>query len=448
MMFGLVALNAKLGIERSSVTNVDNYYSSFYTSMDKVLSARSDDSASTSSAAVNGATDAGQLAGGISEGASVPARIAETTFRPTNPQQAANDLGTTARVNEGLVHGFMPLVSYTSASDTTQIRLLNRLGYTSWGDRLNVENSSIAPSEALLGARYLLSQQWYPGYNQTPVATSDQVNLWRMDRTLPLVYTVPGYHSEVPYPANPFEYLNNIYKNLTNSNEDILNELPASSVEEAGVTVFSVENNAAPVYAFFNIDSAERTKVAYDGNAVRLGPNFWLGTDTFYVERSAEQQTSKVEIQHPAPATYNQARFYALNTEAFERAVEKINAGNTAQIVQWKDREVEISVHADQESTVQTSIPVQSGWTVTVDGARVEPGHVIEGLYALDIPAGSHTVRFTFEAPGLKLGAAVSAVSLAAVVAIAVIGAVVRRRRGTVTAAVAPAAAAHVDGAE
>lgn len=64
----------------------------------------------------------------------------------------------------------------------------------------------------------------------------------------------------------------------------------------------------------------------------------------------------------------------------------------------------------DKDRLVYFSVPWSEGWKATVDG---ENAAVIDsgGMMALNVPAGSHTVVFTYHTPGFRLGAAVSAVS-------------------------------------
>ena len=66
------------------------------------------------------------------------------------------------------------------------------------------------------------------------------------------------------------------------------------------------------------------------------------------------------------------------------------------------------------------SIPWQKGWTIRVDGQKADAIQV-NGMYTgVLLQPGTHTIEATYQIPGLKLGAVVSAVALVGGVAVVV----------------------------
>lgn len=59
-----------------------------------------------------------------------------------------------------------------------------------------------------------------------------------------------------------------------------------------------------------------------------------------------------------------------------------------------------------------TTIPYDAGWTVKVDGQRVETYGVADALLAFDVGAGEHTVELSYSTPGLLMGIFISVVCL------------------------------------
>ena len=55
-------------------------------------------------------------------------------------------------------------------------------------------------------------------------------------------------------------------------------------------------------------------------------------------------------------------------------------------------------------------IPYETGWKVTVDGEEVTTEKGDMGFVAFPVTKGEHKLTLTFHAPGLKTGAAASAV--------------------------------------
>ena len=63
----------------------------------------------------------------------------------------------------------------------------------------------------------------------------------------------------------------------------------------------------------------------------------------------------------------------------------------------------------DRERLVFFSVPWEGGWTATVNGEPATIEKVNVGFMAVKVPTGTSEIRFNYETPGLKLGAAVSA---------------------------------------
>lgn len=80
------------------------------------------------------------------------------------------------------------------------------------------------------------------------------------------------------------------------------------------------------------------------------------------------------------------------------------------------------TVTAKQDGLFYTSVPYEPGWTAYVDGEQVtlaesydalsEDVKLTDAVIAFPLPAGAHKIELRYEAPGVKLGAVVSAVSL------------------------------------
>ncbi len=71
----------------------------------------------------------------------------------------------------------------------------------------------------------------------------------------------------------------------------------------------------------------------------------------------------------------------------------------------------------DKPQAVFFSVPYESGWSAEVDGKAVEIIRAdYDGFMAVPCEAGSHTITFHYETPGLKLGLMISAGGLGALV--------------------------------
>jgi hypothetical protein len=89
---------------------------------------------------------------------------------------------------------------------------------------------------------------------------------------------------------------------------------------------------------------------------------------------------------------------------------------------------IEIVTDLDRPTIVSVAAQALPGWTVTVDG---EAADVIEvdGLFlGVAVPAGAHEVVFSYRSPWMRATLAISALAVAATIALAIAGTVKRER--------------------
>ena len=67
----------------------------------------------------------------------------------------------------------------------------------------------------------------------------------------------------------------------------------------------------------------------------------------------------------------------------------------------------------ESPQAVWFSVPFDPGWTAEIDGMEADVIHS-GGMMLLPVPAGEHSIRFTYETPGWRAGVWISLVSLAA----------------------------------
>jgi uncharacterized membrane protein YfhO len=70
-------------------------------------------------------------------------------------------------------------------------------------------------------------------------------------------------------------------------------------------------------------------------------------------------------------------------------------------------------VTADKPRLVFFSVPWEGGWRASVNGAAASIQKVNVGFMAVQVPAGTSTIRFTYQTPGLKAGGVVTVASFA-----------------------------------
>jgi hypothetical protein len=91
-------------------------------------------------------------------------------------------------------------------------------------------------------------------------------------------------------------------------------------------------------------------------------------------------------------------------------------AEGTVRVLRDAPEEVELAVNLTRGGLVVVPDALHDGWTVSVDGDEAEAIRVNSVVRGVDVPAGRHTVRWSYETPGLTEGAVVSGAAVLAAV--------------------------------
>ncbi len=113
--------------------------------------------------------------------------------------------------------------------------------------------------------------------------------------------------------------------------------------------------------------------------------------------------------------------FYEYNEAALAQ-IHNTLSQSQMEVEEYADGYVKGNVTVPEERTVLfTSIPYDEGWTVWVDGIEKEAIAVVgDAFLALELEPGYHELEFEYEAPGLKAGMGISAVSIGIYIALIV----------------------------
>ncbi len=122
-------------------------------------------------------------------------------------------------------------------------------------------------------------------------------------------------------------------------------------------------------------------------------------------------------------------RVFQIDPAVLARQHEAIEKNGLLALTAFSDTHFQGTVDAADDSVLCVTVPVDPGWTVSVDGAALteeEYSQIGGALYGIPLKKGSHTVAFDYALPGLAAGAALSACAAAVIAVFAVLS---RRRR-------------------
>ena len=121
---------------------------------------------------------------------------------------------------------------------------------------------------------------------------------------------------------------------------------------------------------------------------------------------------------------------YSIDNDVLKSAYETLKQGQL-EITNHSDTKLEGKINAPYNGYIYTSIPYDSGWSVYVDGEKTEIEALGKGRkdksdedtcqLIIPISEGEHTVKLKYAPKGIKLGAAISTVTLLILIAAAAI---------------------------
>ena len=121
--------------------------------------------------------------------------------------------------------------------------------------------------------------------------------------------------------------------------------------------------------------------------------------------------TIEVPVQPSKDSGFIECYVAGLDKEILDAGYEVLKHG-AINIEEFKDTYIKGTVRAGEEKMLYTSINFDEGWTVKVDGVNTPVVKIADALIGVNLSEGEHTIEFSYEPQGLKLGIIVSAITL------------------------------------
>ena len=142
--------------------------------------------------------------------------------------------------------------------------------------------------------------------------------------------------------------------------------------------------------------------------------NAWFVNDVKYVN-SANEEIEAIHELDPA--------HQAVVDKKFQKAIQPMASDSTAtiQLVAYEPNYLKYEVNSEKGGAVVFSEIYYPGWQSTIDGQPVPHGRANYILRAMNVPAGKHTVEFTFDPASLHTTETIAFVALGLLVLLAVV---------------------------
>ena len=350
------------------------------------------------------------------------------------------------RTNDNMALSIRGLSNSSSTLNKETVGLLNNFGYSSAAHKSTYYGGNIL-NDSLLGLRYIIAdnddmdesrnendsiksmlKRYYELYTY-----DDNYNVYYNPYALSLAYAVSSGISEFeflndsdkPIYHNPYDKLNAIVTSMLGSDDEIkvfvpiednvytdtkncdtgyidkhIKYSPESKDSSAFVTYSFVADRTGDIYFYLPSSYPREVELTLNGDPYGT----FYGADRSrslllgYFEEG-EEITLKMKLKSTVLYVKDDiSAFYYIDDEALKNC---LNALSETQLViddDYSEAHITGSITTVSDSqTILTTIPYDEGWTVKVDGEKVDIYKSLDALITFDIvEAGEHSVEFIY----------------------------------------------------
>ncbi len=323
---------------------------------------------------------------------------------------------------------------FASSNPQSVTKFMGYLGYAVNGVNSYLYKSFVPTTDSLLGIKYVILNNnlgSHPQLTQLEQTGTDEnpYYIYENADALPVGFVVnASIKSWTPVKYNPIASQNSLFASLT-GNADELFALAATEVDAessgygstGGGSSFSVNPGDGQQTAKFNAAVAETGQVyvyidcgAAKSISVSSGGNTWSVSprEPFMIDAGSLSAGDTVSVSITAESNCTGNIYVATLKKSVYEAKRNTLAESPFVVEEYSDTHFSGTVSAVKGGVLFTSIPYDAGWTVKVDGKKVETFAAGDAMLAFDIGAGEHTVELHFFTVGLIPGIVLSILSL------------------------------------
>lgn len=346
-------------------------------------------------------------------------------------------------INEGSIYHFNGFSTFSSMVPGGTDNLMKSLGVVASGKTFRYYDPTPLV-DAIFDVKYVYSRDNQGiGYSMEARKNFHSIALWENTRSLPLGFMVnSGIENWKTEDSQPFAVQNDFIHRTTDVHGDMFKMVPAAKVNldngkfisTKGTGGFSYKLNDPydlkdiPVvtvtfdidqdeYLYLYVSSDNTDSVRYMKSGVVQERDLGAGNETIDVGQVQKGDTVVVQFALDKRGEFEthykemgNVEIYAAvyNDAVFDSAYNELKT-EPLMLTSFSDTEFEGTVTAASDGILFTSIPWSKGWSVNVDGAKAETMSIGgDGLIGVKIPAGTHTIHFSYHTPGLAAGAVLS----------------------------------------
>ena len=318
--------------------------------------------------------------------------------------------------NDAMLLGYHGMTHYSSTYHASVNQLTPKLGIA----QAHIWNSGYGSNpmlDSLFGVKYILEDGMVPANYPLLTAGESGANVYRNETVLPIAY---GANVNQQYPdlnnADPFVNQNTFLNAIAGTEKSYFTEYQYTYAQPDNTWSYTfVADSDNPVYLYMKSDSTSWADVYVNDSWV--GNYFSTETScSLYLGNFQPGQQVVVKVVPSGTIAVNYAMIAQLHMDQLTETMAALQ-NNGLQVTDHKGGKLSGTIRVGENQKIVTSIPYDSGWTVKVDGKKVETGKFADTFLMIETDSGEHEISFSYVSPGFGAGMIlfVVAVLLAAV---------------------------------
>ena len=312
--------------------------------------------------------------------------------------------------NDGAWHNYPSISTFSSTSNGEMSEFLGLLGLEHSTNAYGYDGSTMV-TNSLFSVKYLISNQHLAESRLLKYVTGDDGEfIYKNNYTLPIGYMVP---STIENEWTP----NSMYDGIENQNSFIKAATGVSNVftltyefrTETDVTIEPVKNGH--MYLHVSNSNVDTLGVKINGTVnnytgLKNGNHIIdIGyvTTTDYIEAYADTSMG--------------LSVYTLEDERFIEAYNILNNGGL-KVTSHSDTHFKGTATAVSNGIMMFSIPYDGGWSVYVDGKKVNTFAIKKSLLGISLSAGQHTIELKYMPVNLIKGCIITLLCIIILIAV------------------------------
>lgn len=338
-------------------------------------------------------------------------------------------------VNDPLACGMYGLSHSSSTLNAKPIELLSRLGFSA---RSHYTRSSGGTeiTNSLFSVKYILS---CPDNSTGNIESKDDITVTENEYALPIAYLVDDDVEDLELSATePLANQNELLQTMLYGKQLITDETQITEyftriIDDVDLELNNVTQGKTTDghHSFKQKQANQNTEIVYTFEMPETSAlymylpskyerkvNVWLNRELFlgtYFEGDNNSIMKIGDFEKGESVTigltltredlyFREAQFLFCDHDAIFADLGALNEKNAETVTERvKPTKLKIEVNAGDDDMLFTTIPVEKGWTVKVDGVETEYVGVLDALIGVPLAEGRHTIEMSFTTAGYPM---------------------------------------------